>query len=759
MKHNIQSNPTLDIMVNSPGTQLSPEQAVHSIVREEHPAAARSQGAGPRDYWIAWKRSFKYAVLLGLLGALALLAFGLMINATYTSEATIKIETDHTRILEYDVDTSRQPSFSNDDFFYNTQYKLLRSRDLARSVIDDMAIEGLLLEQKTFSNPISGLRNWVKEQKEWIIALLPLPKQSDDTASDAITAEEVFFSNLTISPIRQSRVIDLQYTDQSPERSQETLEAYIKHFINLNHLQRIQSSEQAKDYLSDQIAESRTKLESAEEKLLAYARKNKIVDTNTDVSVIAKNLSLLNEAYIKAKSKRIDAESQYQNKRNISSQVNANTNALIQAKKQELSSLQAEYRSKLSLFKPAYPEMQKLKQQIDQLSQFINRESQTISNHTNQNMEADFAASREEEAKLRNEIKRLEGDLLKFYENSIGYGNLKRDVDTSRKLYEGLLQRFKEINVIGPAPGDNISVVDSAHLPPRKNGVSTTKYALLGSLLGLLLYTLVTLIREWLQPKIRTEQALNNISGYPVLTSIPQLRTGWFGGNRLALRGVHHVKTAESLRYLRTSLQLTNDNMAIPPILQITSPNPGDGKSTIAVFLATSLAYTGKKVLLIDADLRKPSIHKKISLKHTPGLTNFIYGDRIKIHKHFIQSSHKFFLTITAGPAVLDPVNALQSARFTQLLQQSKNTFDHIIIDSPPVLGLSDSLVTSRFADNTLLVVSNNTTSQRDITQSIKRLEQGNAKIAGLICNKSDESFSKTYYNTSYSDHRDMIIA
>ncbi|CAA6821228.1 MAG: Unknown protein, partial [uncultured Thiotrichaceae bacterium] len=669
-------NTELDIMVSGQSANLMKQPAISAFIHESN--HIDTPNFSVEDYWAAWKRGLKYILPAILLFSALMLAFGLLTNKTYTSKSSIKIETDHTRILDYDVDTSRPPSYVNDDVFYNTQYKLLRNRDLARKVIDDLAIEKNLLDEKKFAAPVYIATNTLKELSTWAKSFFSGSGQTD-LPKDTVTAEEIFFKNLTINPVRRSRVIDIHYTSQDPELSKEILTAYIDTFIHLRHKDKVKYSENAKDYLEEQIEVSRQKMQEAEQKLVTYARTNKIVDTNSDVSTIANNITLLNEAYIKAKSRRIDAESQYQNKRSINTLLNAEADPVVQAKKQQLSTLQAEYQAKQSLFKPAYPEMQELKRQIDQLSQYINTESRNIRSNTNQNMKANYAATLSEEKQLKREISKLESDLLKFYENSIGYTSLKREVDTSRNLYDGLLQRLKEIDVIGPVPGDNVAIVDSAELPSRKDGLSYSKYLLLGGLLGFVLYSLFVMTKEMLAPKIRNEKGLKQLSGkYPVLSSVPEIKKGLLGFGNLSTADALHPKTAEALRYLRTTLQLGNHLDEIPQTLHITSPNAGDGKSTIALFLATSLANSGKKVLLMDADLRKPSIHKKLGLQNERGLTNYIYHNAMKAHKCELKNSSVFFTALTAGPAVVDPVDTLNMEEFADLIQRSKKMFDHI---------------------------------------------------------------------------------
>ncbi|MGB1008376.1 MAG: Wzz/FepE/Etk N-terminal domain-containing protein, partial [Thiolinea sp.] len=293
-KHNESNSKELNLMVAGNQGVITPQQVTPSYaydLADEKPAASLL------DYWTAWKKSLKYILLFVLTFAALMLLLALLSNKTYTSKASIKIETDHTRILEYDVDTSRPPSYINDDVFYNTQYKLLRNHDLARQVITDLDMSDSLLAEKKFIPPVYTITNWLKAQVEYLRTFLPTQSEGK---KERVTPEEIFFQNLTISPVRRSRIIDLHYTAHNPEEAQIVLQTYIQTFIESQQLRRMESTEEAKQYLSTQIETSREKMQDAEKQLLDYARDNKIVDTQADVSVIGNNISLLNEAYIKA---------------------------------------------------------------------------------------------------------------------------------------------------------------------------------------------------------------------------------------------------------------------------------------------------------------------------------------------------------------------------------------------------------------------------------------------------------------------------
>lgn len=754
----MKSNPASPIHYPAKTVQESPN-APHILLAE--PVTARDYNAyvAPPSvplshYWSTLRQNLGAIVLATVLMTALLLALAILTNPTYTAKSSVKIETTAPKLLEYDVDTARPPSYIDENIFYNTQYKMLRSRDLATEVIDTLGIRDALLEERDFKAPVY----WVIDPLKSLMVDLRRLLLRDDTAfgdAASVTAEEIFLEHLTISPVRNSRIIDIHFTATDPVMARNVVQNMTEVFVQLQHRQRQSAAEQAKQFLDQQIDEARSKLHASETALIRYARDKNIVDTDSDKSLIAKNLETLSQAFMIAKEKRIQTQSLYDSKGKLSGGLNVNDNPLIQEHKKELGKLESTYLANLELFKPNYPSMLSLQEQIESRKRLIAAESEHIRSSTTTNMKASYEAALAEENRLGKEIKLLEKQLLQFRDDSIGYANLKRDVETSRSLYDGLLQRLKEVGVVETVQTGSISVVDKAIIPSRKDGPNYVKYGLLGGLLGLFLSTLWVLLRESLQPKVRLTADLQEISGkYPVLHSLPFSKTLGRGVQAELLRQNPDPAWVDALRYLKTSLVLANHGK-FPQILHITSPLPSEGKSTTAVNLALMLANIGNKVLLIDADLRKPTVHKHLELDNTHGLTHYLTGAAHESPLARVKGSRLLFV-VCAGPAVPDPVEALSSDHMQTLLDKSREIFDYVIIDAPPVLGMADSLLLANRADGTLLIVANERSTKQDVRTGIDCIEKSHGKLLGLVQNMvpSKASNSPSRY---YSDGRSMI--
>ncbi|SEA41911.1 capsular exopolysaccharide family [Thiothrix caldifontis] len=706
-----------------------------------------------RQYWGALRHNLGPVLLSAIGGALLLLVLAALTNPTYTAKSSIKVDTRSPMLLNYDVDTARPPSYIDETVFYNTQFKMLRSRDLAKRVIDKLAIRDSLLAERPFKPAMYVLTDPFNDLVKFVRSLLPTDGESSN-AAEQVTAEEIFLKNLSIKPVKSSRIIDIQYTGQNAEQARNVVQTLTQTFVEQQYEDRREVAENGKRFLNEQIYSAREKLQTAEAALIRYASAKNIVDTNADEPLIAQKLEALSKAYMAAKENRIRTQSQFNNKGELSGILNAEDDPVVQEHKQELGKLQGSYLSNLELFKPNYPAMLSLQEQIRSRERLIAEATALIRKNTVNNLRASFDAAQDEEQKLAKEIKLLEKELLTFRSDNIGYANLKRDVDSLRSLYEGLLQRLKEVSVVETVQSDNVSVVDTAVAPSRKDGPSFSKYLLLGLLSGFLLSSLLILVREIMQPKVRISADLQEAGGkYQVLHALPYNKAV-SEGSTVIFKPKSAAVWLDALRYLRTSLVLANHGK-FPQILHITSPLPGEGKSTVAVNLATLLASSGHKVLLIDADLRKPTVHKHLNLDNSSGLTNYLSGNLSQSPLYRIKSTRMLF-AICAGPAILDPVEALSSSRMQSLLDKARELFDYVVIDAPPVLGMADSLLLSNRADGTLLIVANNTSTKQEVRTSIECLEKSHGKLLGLVQNMVPlRHISKT---SNYSDGRNMLI-
>ncbi len=739
---------------NSPAIITAQQEISTDATANTHQYAntqAYPSGTSLADYLRIIRKYF----LSALFTFLSVVALTIFINSAlvpkYVASATVRIDTNPQQILDYGINAG-QPSKILDPTFLETQYKLLRSRKLATSVISELGLEPEQLTLNTFKPFIHRWLTPVKELKQKIYTALG--KELTVTVDDP--SEQVFLRNLTIRPIKNTQIIEVLYKSENAELSAQVVNQLVKSFIAYQIDTKKKSADKAEQFLRTELLNARHKLEASEGSLLSYAKQQNIINTGSDRSILEKNLEELSTAYIKAKEQRIIAESIYSKKHNVSGAMQATSSILIGTLKTQLADLSAKYQEGLKIYKPNYPSMQSLQAQINDIKTQVNRETHVLNSSVNKDLKASFLSAQQQERKLNGEIKRYEKRLLSFKNKNLHYVNLQREADTNRALYEGLLQRFKEVGVASGSGSEGIEVIDSAIVPLRSNSPKKGMNLVMGTMLGLLLAMLATLVRNLLNRKISTVEDLERLNlPYPVLTTLPKVKRSEEKTLPLLAVDKPNSALAESIRYLYTNL--ANQQGGIPKLLHITSALPSEGKSSIATNLATVLAKSGKKVLIIDGDLRRPSIHKHLHIDNEVGLSNYLVGKSPSIPLHKVSSKYDLYV-IPAGPAVSDPVNLLSNQVMVELCENVRNAFDQIILDSPPVLGLADALVLSNRADATLFVVSSNQPNENDIQRALTNMEKGFANLIGLVFSKEKSDTTQYYSSFDYSDGRQALV-
>lgn len=328
---------------------------------------------------------------------------------------------------------------------------------------------------------------------------------------------------------------------------------------------------------------------------------------------------------------------------------------------------------------------------------------------------------------------------------SIQYNILKREVDTNRQLYDGLLQRYKEVGVAGDVRANNISIIDRAEVPGGRFKPSLFLNLAIGLLLGGVLGVLLAFLLEFLDDTLKTPEDIENKLKLPVLGVIPKLGPK---DSVVAAAANPQSSFSEAYRSVRTALQFATDH-GVPRTLLVTSSGPGEGKSTTALALARNLTQLGKRVLLVDADLRNPSLHKTLGMKVDVGLSNLLAG-ACSFTAAVQPSGDEGLQVILAGPLPPNPAELLSGSKLVSLLTIGTERYDHVIIDGPPVLGLADAPILSNAIDGTLLVVNSAKTKISAAQSALKRLLTARARIVGCLLTKYDARTAGYGYGYGY---------
>jgi capsular exopolysaccharide synthesis family protein len=689
-------------------------------------------------YWqLLLKRRW---LILGI--AMSALAAALLITLltppVYRASATLQIDREAMQIVLVQGVTSTEASGGDD--FLQTQYELLRSRALAERVADTLNLAGSPLLQA-----IAG-HSWLNRAIESL-----RPQARGATASreapnaDAMRqASSLLQSRLSVEPLRNSRLVKVSFDSGNPNLSSRVANAFVEGFIAQKLEHKIDASSYAKKYLEDRLRQTKAKLEQSERDLVAFAQKESIVSTGEGPSLAAQNLSALNGQLAAAQGERIRAQARWDGLNSAGGTglpADMLVDSLVRDLQQQRADLQRQYQQKLQVFKPDYPDMKQLQGQIDT----VNKQITTETANMRSSVRAEYDSAMAQERLLKEQLSQLRTQTLDVDGRSIQYNILKREADTNRQLYDALLQRYKEIGVATDVGSNNVSIVDRA-LPPRGRFKPDLQWNLtIGLLFGALLGVVTAFLLEFIDQTLKTPQDIEQKLRVSVLGIIPRLKKT---DNPLeALRDLRSA-FSEAYRSVRTALQFTTDN-GVPRVLLVTSANASEGKSTTAWSLARNFAQLGKSVLLIDGDLRNPSLHRLAGVRSEVGLSNLLAG-AANFNEAVQATDDPRLKIVLAGPLPPNPAELLAGSKLISLLTVAAESYDQVIIDGPPVLGIADAPILANAAAGTLLVVEAGKTRIPTAQMAVKRLLSARARIIGAILSKYASGHG---YGYGYGDY------
>ncbi len=710
-----QSNHSSDDLINYPNGFYPEELLDHS------------GGLNLKEFITVLTRRKKLILTTALTTLLLAFLVTLMMPPTYRATSTLKIERYANGPSENILNA--EASRSDRDFF-ETQIQLIQSKTLARRVIDQLNIA-------TKDTPTS-LKAKIKQ-------LFGAEKKLKEQKSDQV--ELLFLENLTVKPISNSQLLSISYDSSDPKLAADINNAVAKTFVRQNLERRFDTASSYKNYVSENLEETRKSLEIVENKLNDYARKNGIVQNIDGESAHSYTLKKRAEELVIAENERIEAEATYKfalkSPKNNSISVSTMNDPYIISLKKAAARLETQYQK---IKNKRTRSSRRLRKQIDNLRDQVTTEGTSI----NVALQAGFLAAKEKELMLREQFDKLKNSSLNLQGKNTTYNRLKREVEINQLSYDKQLEQLMAASVAGRIGTNNISIIDKAGVPSRKFKPSLKTNLAFGLLFGLLLGMGIAFLRDFIDDSIKDSDTLEKISGLPVLTQLPNIEN--VTPKKLALHTALEPRStlAEAIRSLRTSLRFSTRSGS-PQSIFITSSAAAEGKSTIALNLATAYAQAGSNVLLIDADLRKPSIHKLLELENSNGLTNYL-ASTDSVHGDISHNCMiKNLSVISSGPIPPDPVELLSGNKMIELLETASQQYDHIIIDGPPILGLADALVLSNLSDATIVAIEAGKTRKVTLLDGLKRLERANANIIGSVLTKISKSVNPNYNPAYYS--------
>ena len=701
----------------------------------------------------------------------------------YEARAQLLIEAEAQNVISF-KEVVEQDRATTD--YYQTQYRILQSRGLAKATIDALQ----LWEHPEFGGrsaatteptkptgirrllqPLKTARSWVEVRLGTLFDSSPTPaaapsdstpvaaelqRKVDETAAQSGVIH-AFLSRLTIAPVRNSRLVDVKFQATNPTLAASVANALSEQYIQQNLQFKFQASKEATEWLSNQLREQRKAVEDSEINLQKYREKHDAVATENSSNIVLQKLTNLNTAVTNAKTDRIQKEALYRQLQAAKDDPEALkafpailSNLYVQRLKTEVSDLERRRTELATELGEQHPDMinlvgtialtrAKLRTEVDNVVQSVEREYRT-------------AVAQEQSLVAALDAQKMEA--LSLNRKEIGSRVLERDKATNQQIFDTLLQRARETGISGELKTNNIRIADRADVPRSPMWPRTRRNMVLALFIGSLLGIVFAFAFEYLDNKIKSPDEIKMLLGLPCLGMVPKIPSREMPESAPLLNNGVPPSFSEAFRSVRTNV-LFSANGSQSRTLVITSTGPGEGKTLVSTNLATGMAMTGQRVLLVDADLRRPRVHEVFKQVREPGTSDVLSG-RLALADGLRKTDVPNLWIMPAGRALPNPAELLSSPAFVDFLRYSSQHFDWVIIDSPPVMPVTDAAVIAHVASSVLFVVGSEVVTLPAAMRALERLDVTNAKFMGALLNgvdlKRNAFFYSPYYRREYSD-------
>jgi len=720
-------------------THRSPFLAVDLMPREPHLL----------DYVIVL-RKHQWLIAFFLLAVVSIVTIATFrMQPIYEATARVEIDREASNGFRFNEADQDSAYFDLEDYIV-TQSKILQSETLAMQTVKSMGLDHL---PEFGGNPEK-------------VAKAALP--GSDASLMRPRALGAFLGDLTVKRVPNTRLLDVTFESTSPALAARVVNAHLNNFIEQNFRSRFDAATQASNWMAGQLNEMKIKVENAEDARLEYERDNQIWTIDEKSDITTQKLVELEKQLTDAEAERINKEAVYElaQSGNYDAIAAVRESLVVQDILKQQTALSAQYTDAVNQYGPKYPKVLRIQAQLKDLDDLLQREKLNIGNQ----VEADYRGARQRELLLKQALDEQKNQVNQTAEKLVQYSILKREADTNKQLYDGMLQKLKEAGITAGLRSSNIRVVDPALIPAGPSRPNKTRNVLLSILVGLVGGIGLALLREYLDNTVKTPDDIETLAHLPSLAVVPALssangkRRGRFskllrapavasrdGRAELISHNMPQSQMSEAFRALRTSLLLSQADHP-PQVILMTSSLPREGKTTAAVNLAVTLAQLGDKTLLVDADLRKPGINRALSLvdgKHA-GLSSYLAGvsslDLITVPHPAISNLE----AIPTGPIPPNPADLLSSRRLTELIAELRNRYKFVVIDSPPIMAATDAVILSVLVDGVLMVVRSGETPKEAFTRTRDLLIGVKCHMLGVVLNAVDSSSPDYYYSYRY---------
>jgi capsular exopolysaccharide synthesis family protein len=747
----------------------------------EETAAMQAIERGIRQYWrvVLKYRMTIAAVFLAVVVASAL--YALTATPHYKATSLIRIDSFDPLLGSGKVEDVLQQKSSRQDYL-ETQIQQLRSLSVADLVLQDRE-----------------LRSAVEERPRTLLGILfsSGKKRADpDDQSDGYSVPtpvlKRYLELISIVPVRRTMLVNITVTHRNKQLAARIANRHAEAYIEWSRKSRIDGQSKGVEFLGVQSAELQHRVERLEQELAEYAEAHSIVALNKDENIVVQKMARINELLADAVGREVEAVNRYeQAKLDLGSDASAFDDASVINARGELARLEVERAELREKFNPSYPKLQQVEARIETLKKSIRAQRQAIV----RGLQTKAAAAAKEAKALSIELETQKGLAFDLSRRQVRFNSLSRELDTTRELLLTVSKQSKEIELSALSKGSNIALVDRAIVPKLPSYPRKSLTVFIGALVGLGLGLFTAFCLNAIDNTIRLPEDIGIQLELPALGYLPIVgpsevavvgervpRPGDASSNgldtgsrpppatgeavetprisalsRLAGTGRSvpprnlQVQLAEGYRFIRTNILLSRAG-SVPRVILVTSALPGEGKTTVATNLAISIASTGAKVVIVDADLRKPSVHKKLGIgRHQFGMSGVLSG-QMAWRDALVESGTAGVSVIPCGPVPPNPAELVGSPQMTALIEELRGAFDFVVIDSAPVVPVTDTVLLGYQVDGVVLVIHSGKTPSRSALEAKTRLIRAGARILGAVLNQADVR-GKDYYYYSYSGY------
>jgi capsular exopolysaccharide synthesis family protein len=669
----------------------------------------------------------------------------------FQAQARLLIEDERSTAIP-GLQSDQNTYFEDPEPYYQTQYKILKGRDLTRRVVRKLHLETVPEFNGTKPappTPISMLGELTSRLMGYATKSSPAPEapKVDETADESAMVG-AFVSRVNVDPVRGSHLVDVTFQSEDPKFAADAANTLIDEYVSENLAIKLRSTQGMLDWLDNELATQLKRVEESEKALAEYREKENALSLDDKQNIVLSRLNQLNDAATRARTARVQKESLYNQVKAIASGTAPDAipiiglNPSVQAAKSKLSDLQREKVRLLERYQDKHPQVINVNASLQDAQRQVDLEVARAV----QSVRNEYETAVLEEQTLSKNLDGAKSEATDLNRKGIGYGVMDREAKSNREVYQSLLTREKELRVSVNSRANNVRVVDRAEVPRGPITPGGRRTWLMSVVIGLVLAVAVALGLDYMNDTIKTPEDVTQRLKLPFLGLVPAVR-----GDKHPLLTSSHVPHdfGESFRSLRTSL-LSKYPGEGTKIIIVTSAQPLEGKTTTAANIAMALAYGGSRVLLIDADMRRPGLHRPLRLVNERGLSQVLTG-QARVRDVIQRTADPNLLAITAGRTPPNPSELLSSERMKTLLTNlAHGPFNWIIIDTPPVLAVTDAVILAPLVAGVTFVIGAEMTRRRLAERAIDSLMQSRPRYVAVVLNKVDFARNKYYYSRYY---------